>query len=112
MMNIGEAVSASGVSAKMIRHYEELALLPAARRTESGCRQYPSRLVKALAETHIKELEQKAGSGRSGHWITNSIRRPAPRHSWRAPRPGMNRNASATQPGDLALRCKRRPTAR
>ena len=96
MMNIGEAASASGVSAKMIRHYEELALLPAARRTASGYRQYeqndvhtlrfirhsrdlgfslteiaelvslwhnrrrPSRLVKAVAETHMKELEQKA----------------------------------------------------
>ena len=96
MMNIGEAASTSGVSAKMIRHYEELGLLPEARRTESGYRQYeqadvhtlrfirhsrdlgfslseiaelvslwqnrrrPSRQVKALAEAHIKELEQKA----------------------------------------------------
>lgn len=96
MMNIGEASSASGVSAKMIRHYEEMVLLPAARRTASGYRQYeqtdvhtlrfirhsrdlgfslaeiaellslwqnrrrPSRQVKALAEAHIKELEQKA----------------------------------------------------
>ena len=96
MMNIGQAASASGVSAKMIRHYEELGLLTAARRTESGYRQYddsevhtlrfirhsrdlgfslseiaqlvslwqnrrrPSRHVKAMAQVHIKELEQKA----------------------------------------------------
>lgn len=96
MMNIGQAASESGVSAKMIRHYEALSLLPAARRTESGYRQYeqndvhtlrfirhsrdlgfslaeiaqllslwqnrrrPSRQVKALAESHINELEQKA----------------------------------------------------
>ena len=96
MMNIGQAASTSGVSAKMIRHYEALGLLPAAQRTESGYRQYaqkdvhtlrfirhsrdlgfslteiaelvslwhnrrrPSRQVKALAEAHIKELEQKA----------------------------------------------------
>ena len=95
-MNIGQAASASGVSAKMIRHYEALSLVPAAQRTESGYRQYgqndvhtlrfirhsrdlgfslseiaelvglwqnrrrPSRQVKALAEVHIKELEQKA----------------------------------------------------
>lgn len=95
-MNIGQAAGASGVSAKMIRHYEGLGLLPAALRTESGYRQYgdsdvhtlrfirhsrdlgfslteiaelvslwqnrrrPSRQVKALAQAHIKELEQKA----------------------------------------------------
>ncbi len=98
MMNIGLAASASGVSAKMIRHYEALDLLPAAHRTESGYRQYapndvhtlrfirhardlgfsltaiaelvglwqnrrrPSRQVKALAEAHIRELEQKAAA--------------------------------------------------
>lgn len=96
MMNIGQAAGVSGVSAKMIRHYEALGLLPAAQRTESGYRQYaqndvhtlrfirhardlgfslteiaalvslwqnrrrPSRQVKALAEAHIRELEQKA----------------------------------------------------
>jgi Cu(I)-responsive transcriptional regulator len=48
MMNIGEAASASGVSAKMIRHYEELALLPAARRTQSGYRQYEQNDVHTL----------------------------------------------------------------
>jgi MerR family copper efflux transcriptional regulator len=80
----------------MIRHYEEIGLRAAARRTESGYRQYedrevhtlrfirhsrdlgfslaeiaelvslwqnrrrPSRQVKAMAQAHIKELEQKA----------------------------------------------------
>jgi MerR family copper efflux transcriptional regulator len=96
VMNIGQAAAASGVSAKMIRHYEQVGLFPQPHRTDAGYRQYtetevhtlrfirhardlgfsiqqigelvglwqnrrrPSRQVKALAEAHIHELEQKA----------------------------------------------------
>jgi len=48
MMNISAASQASGVSAKMIRHYESLGLVPGVRRTESGYRQYDDNTVHVL----------------------------------------------------------------
>jgi MerR family gold-responsive transcriptional activator of gol and ges genes len=39
-MNIGQASKSSGVSAKMIRYYEQTGLIPAAGRTLSGYRDY------------------------------------------------------------------------
>ena len=47
-MNIGEAAQAAGVTAKMIRHYEQLGLIPEAARTDSGYRQYTAREVAVL----------------------------------------------------------------
>src|SRR6478609_2781081 len=94
-MNIGDAAKASGVKAKMIRHYEGVGLFPEPARTESGYRQYsdnevstlrfirhsrdlgfsieqirellglwqnrkrPSRQVRALAQAHLQELDEK-----------------------------------------------------
>jgi Cu(I)-responsive transcriptional regulator len=46
--NIGEAAARSGVSAKMVRHYESLGLVPRVGRTESGYRQYTENDVHTL----------------------------------------------------------------
>ncbi len=47
-MNIGGAALKSGVSAKMIRHYEEIGLIPTAQRTDSGYRRYTGDEVHTL----------------------------------------------------------------
>lgn len=47
-MNIGQAATASGISAKMIRHYETIGLIEAADRTSSGYRVYTQRDVETL----------------------------------------------------------------
>jgi MerR family copper efflux transcriptional regulator len=47
-MNIGQAAARSRVSAKMVRHYESLGLLPPVARTESGYRLYGEREVHTL----------------------------------------------------------------
>lgn len=50
--NIGQAAKASGVSAKMIRHYEAIGLTGAARRTDAGYRVYNQQDVQVLQFIH------------------------------------------------------------
>ncbi|WP_430254690.1 Cu(I)-responsive transcriptional regulator [Neorhizobium sp. DAR64872/K0K18] len=47
-MNIGEAAKASGVSAKMIRYYEQIKLISPAHRTESSYRTYSENDIHTL----------------------------------------------------------------
>jgi MerR family copper efflux transcriptional regulator len=47
-MNIGQAAAASGVSAKMLRYYESIGLMPKADRTEAGYRAYTASDVNTL----------------------------------------------------------------
>ena len=48
-MNIGEAAETTGVTAKMIRHYEQIGLIPEAGRTGSGYRVYGPRDLSTLS---------------------------------------------------------------
>ena len=48
-MNIGQASTASGVSAKMIRYYESIDLIRAPRRNDAGYRQYSRNEVQSLS---------------------------------------------------------------
>ena len=52
MHNIGQTAKASGVSAKMIRHYEAIGLIGAARRTDAGYRLYDDGDVQVLQFIH------------------------------------------------------------
>ncbi len=47
-MNIGQAAKASGVSQRMIRHYEAIGLIPKAARRDSGYRDYDERDANTL----------------------------------------------------------------
>ena len=56
-MNIGQASSASGVSQRMIRHYEKIELIPAPPRRDSGYRDYSDADVARLRfVAHARDL--------------------------------------------------------
>ena len=48
-MNIGQAARRSGISAKMIRYYEKIGLIPPAARSESNYREYTGADVERLS---------------------------------------------------------------
>ncbi len=87
-LNIGEAAKASGVSAKMIRHYESLGLLREARRTYAGYRIYDDTDIHTLRFVRrardlgfpMKAIEQLLGLWRNRRRSSADVRRVAEQH--------------------------------
>lgn len=85
---IGEAARQSGVSARMVRHYEGLGLLPAVARTESGYRQYSEadvhslRFIKRARELgfSMDEIGELVGLWHNRRRASASVKRIAQKH--------------------------------
>ncbi|HEX7864206.1 MAG TPA: Cu(I)-responsive transcriptional regulator [Variovorax sp.] len=85
---IGEAAQRSGVSARMVRHYEGLGLLPAVARTESGYRQYGEadihtlRFIKRSRDLgfSMEEIAELVGLWNNRRRTSSSVKRIAEKH--------------------------------
>jgi len=88
-MNIGEAARRSGVSAKMIRHYEALGLLTRVARTDAGYRQYDEaevhtlRFIKRARELGfgMGEIAELVSLWQNRRRASANVRRIAQRHA-------------------------------
>ena len=88
-VNIGTAAALSGVSAKMVRHYESLGLLPGVGRTGAGYRQYSEpevhtlRFIKRARDLgfSMAEISELVGLWQNRRRASASVRRIAQRHA-------------------------------
>jgi MerR family copper efflux transcriptional regulator len=88
LLNIGRAAAESGVSAKMIRHYESLGLLRAARRSEGGYRLYEAndlhvlRFIRRARDLgfSMKDIGHLLGLWQNRRRASADVRRIAQRH--------------------------------
>ena len=87
-VNIGLAAERSGVSAKMVRHYESLGLLPRVQRTNSGYRQYTAADVHTLCFIKrsldlgfsMAEITELVGLWQNRRRASSSVKRIAQKH--------------------------------
>jgi Cu(I)-responsive transcriptional regulator len=86
--NIGEAAAASGVSAKMIRHYEALGLLKTAKRTQANYRIYDQADIHTLQFVRrardlgfaIRQIERLLSLWQNRRRSSGDVRRIAQEH--------------------------------
>ena len=87
-LNIGEAAAASGVSAKMIRHYESIGLIPRASRSGSGYRVYDESDVHTLRFVRrardlgfsMPEIKKLIGLWKNRSRASSEVKKLAQRH--------------------------------
>ncbi len=87
-VTIGEAAQQSGVSAKMLRHYESLGLLGAVARTDSGYRLYSPadvhtlRFIKRCRDLgfSMAEIAELVGLWQNRRRASSSVKRIAQKH--------------------------------
>ncbi len=87
-MNIGEAAKRSGVSARMIRHYEGIGLIPTAKRAGSGYRTYSGHDVHTLRFVRqarnlgfsVEQIEQLLGLWRNQRRPSSKVKALALAH--------------------------------
>lgn len=88
-MNIGAAARQSSVSAKMLRHYESLGLLPQVQRSDSGYRQYSQgevhtlRFIKRARDLgfSMAEIAELVSLWQNRRRASASVRRIAQKHA-------------------------------
>ena len=113
ILNIGAAAAASGVSAKMIRHYEDTRLIPRAARTAAGYRIYREADVHALRFVRrardlgftSREIQKLLALWNDRRRASSDVKRLAVRHVAQLERKIAELEAMRRALADLARHC-------
>ncbi|HEY0628954.1 MAG TPA: Cu(I)-responsive transcriptional regulator [Sphingomicrobium sp.] len=112
-MKIGEASAASGVSQRMIRHYEKIGLMPPAARRDSGYRDYDRRDLHTLrfigrardAGFPIEEIRQLLALWNDRDRSSSEVKSLALARAFELRRKAKQLDAMRRTLEDLAARC-------